>query len=402
MQNLIRRLSLVLLAVAIVLPARAEEAAAEGPTPISFDSPSYHRRPYMVSVLLREEYDTNIFTTELDPQESFKTIIEPTLALNIYNARSFLGARYRNSSTYYHSRQGDPWDIAHYLDFALNHEFNTRLSIDVTDNFRHAQEPEVTQESAFIRREGSYDQNSFHAGASYYITRRLFWNVGFGHDWWEYEDPFFSFVLDRTSVTGSTGLNYVVSPVTTASLNYQYIVTDYRKIARDSDSHIIYAGLQQTFIPEWSVNIQGGVQHRKTEGADADVAPFASIESNWNFLPTSVFSVGYNTSLQDTDQVSFNFSQTQHIYANINARLTYDLTLNVGGDYILNDYPANQGVPGSTDAQETTLVYHIGLSYRFTPQWSGELAYSYTTVDSDFFGSSYNRHLMSIGTRFTY
>ena len=230
MNRLIRQLSLLFLAVAVAIPLIAEEEVSTGTeaTPVSFDSPSYKRRPYVVSVYLRQEYDSNIFTSEFNKQGSWKTIAEPEIALNLADARSFLGLRYRNGTTYYWDRSGDPFDVAHYLDLALNHEFNTRLSIDVTDNFRYAQEPELSTDAAFIRREGTYKQNSFHTGASYYLTRRLFWNVGLGHDWWEYNDPFFAVVLDRTSTTGSTGVNFVVSPVTLASFNYQFIDTEFR------------------------------------------------------------------------------------------------------------------------------------------------------------------------------
>lgn len=407
----IRRLSCLFCAVLLALPLRAEEEASSTlsspstgeATPVSFDSPGYKRRPYVVSIYLREEYDTNIFTSQFDRRESLKTIAEPEIAINIPDARSFLGARYRNSTTYYDNRPGDAFDIAHYFDFVLNHEFSPRLSIDITENFRYAQEPELTSETAFFRREGTYKQNSFHAGASYYLTRRFFWNVGFGHDWWEYDDPFFATFLDRTSYTGSTGINFVVSPVTLTSLNYQYVDTIYSESPRDSVSHILYAGLLQTMTPQWTINLQGGAQRRKTEGAKADLAPFASAETSWTFLPTSTLTVGYNTSLQDTDSASFNYSQTQHFYGTVDTRLSYDLTLSAGGDYILNDYPGSQNVSGTTsDAQETTLVYRVSLSYMFTPQWTGQVGYTYTTVDSDFLGSSYDRSLASVGMRFTY
>jgi hypothetical protein len=273
----------------------------------------------------------------------------------------------------------------------------------VTDNFRYSQEPELDTDTAFFRREGTYIQNSFHAGASYYLTRRLYWNVGFGNEYWHYKDPFFASFLDRSSYIGSTGINFAVSPVTTTSLNYQFVDTDFTDVQRDSISHIVYGGLIQTFTPEWTLKLQGGAQYRKAQHAKADIAPFASVETNWNFLPTSVLTVGYNTSLQDTDQQSFNYSQTQHVYATVKARLTYDLNMSAGADYILNDYPGSQGVSGVTqDATETTLVYRVSLTYMFTPQWMGELQYSYTTVDSDFFGSSYNRNLASAGMRYTY
>ena len=393
-------------------PLLAEEEAATGgeaassegaATPVSFDSPSYKRRPYVVSIFLREEYDSNIFTSQNDRQASFKTIAEPELTLSLTNSRSYLGVRYRNSTTYYDHRPGDPFDVAHYFDFALNHQFNTRCWINVTDNFRYSQEPELTSETAFFRREGTYKQNSFNADASYYLTRRLYWNVGFGHDWWEYSDPFSAFSLDRTSYTGTTGLNFVVSPLTTASINYQFIDTEFKESPRDSKSHIVYLGLLQNMTPQWTIAVQGGGQHRKTQDAKADLAPFATIETNWDFLPTSVLTVGYNTSLQDTDQASFNYSQTQHVYGKVKARLSYDLTLYAGGDYILNTYPGDQNVTGSTeDADEKTLVYRVSLSYAFTPQWLGEVSYSYTTVDSDLVGSSYNRSLTSVGMRFTY
>jgi len=410
--HLIRRTIIYLCAAVLALPSQAEEEATAtdvaapsggGATPVSFDAPGYKRRPFVVSLYMREEYDSNIFTSQFDKIASFKTVAEPEIALNISDSRSFIGARYRNSTTYYENRAGDPFDIAHYFDFTLNHEFNTRLSIDVTENFRYSQEPELSTDTAFFRREGTYIQNSFHTGASYYITRRLYWNVGFDHDYWNYKDQLFAFFLDRTSYTGSTGINFAVSPVTTTSLNYEFIDTDFKEAPRDSISHVLYAGLIQTMSPEWTVKLQGGAEYRKAQDAPAYIGPFASLETSWNFLPTSVLTVGYNTSLQDTNQSSFNYSQTQHAYGTVKARLTYDLTASAGADYILNTYPGSQGVSGTTsDANETTLVYRVSLSYMFTPQWMGELGYSYTTLDSDFVGSSYNRSLTSVGMRYTY
>ena len=392
--------------VAAPLGAEQSDSVAEQasePTPVSFDSPSYKRRPYQVTVGIRQEYDDNINTTEFDPQSSFKTIVEPEIALNIPDSRTFLGLRYRNSTVYYWDRAGEDFDFGHFFDLSFNHEFTQRFSVDLTENFRFSQEPEITENNSIFRRQGDFIQNSAEAGASYYLTRRLFLSVRAGHNFWDYDDPFLSVDLDRQVFTTGGGVNFLVSPLTLLSANYDYVLTEYETSPRDSDSHMAYLGVLHTFTPQWSARAQAGAEYRKAESFKGEYAPFAAVSTSYQFLPGSSVTAGYNTSLQDTDASIYNFSESHRGYISLTSQLSYDLKLETGADFVLSEYSSNQQLFGlPTDAEETTLVYRITLLYRITPQMFADLGYSFTTVESDFIGRSYDRNLVSAGIKYVY
>jgi len=118
--------------------AGLQPALASGPDLVS-------PKAWNVSASLRGFYDDNynVFTTK---KGSFGAEFSPTISLNVPMQQTDFGLRYTYGLYYYQDRDAsdiNPFDQTHQVDVWLDHAFNTRWKLNVTDTFAVAQEPEL-------------------------------------------------------------------------------------------------------------------------------------------------------------------------------------------------------------------------------------------------------------------
>jgi hypothetical protein len=179
---------------------------------------------------------------------------------------------------------------------------------------------------------------------------------------------------------------------------------------RDSRSYIGYVGFQHAFLPNLSMNAQGGVQYTENYNdplSSPALAPYAVISATYTYLPGSYAQVGFQQRRSATDIVgnpalaSGKITEDQEssvIYASINHRFTPRLTGNVTGNLQFSTFNV-----GEYDNQSQTM-YSMGLnlSYSFNPHVSVEIGYNFDDLTSDVPGEKYQRNRVYAGVTGTY
>lgn len=389
-----------------LIATRATWAAYE---PFPMPDPS---RRWAVNATVRGEYDDNIFTTATSPQDSFKAIIEPQVLLNIPLEQTFFGLRYNYGGTWYTDRPGDDYDQSHSADLLFSHTFTPRLTLDLRDNMRFGQEPELVEQSAgtpvVVRRRGDYLYNNLNGKLSYNLSRRWTAAVSGGWERWRYDDAAVATANDRDDYQATLSALYAIDPRTVVGGNYRFGVTDYVNPAplpaapdsRDATSHILYVSGVRRFNPQFSAQVSAGAELRLYEDGQDDLGPYVDGAVQYTYAPESLVRGGIRYVFTDTEQSTFRSAESAVLFAHIAHRITGKF--HAGGDVLLAFNTFTESLVGGPDADETVLQLAVRLTYKFTRWCNGEFHYTFDDVSSDLPNSDFDRNRVSLGVRLVY
>ena len=167
-------------------------------------------------------------------------------------------------------------------------------------------------------------------------------------------------------------------------LGLQFIIaTD-----RDSRSYIGYLGFQHAFLPNLSVNAEGGFQYTESYNdpqSSPSLAPYAVLSAVYTYAPGSYAQIGFTESQNATDVVAPDtqgritlYQQSSTVYASINHKLTPKLLGTVIGRWQHSVF--NEGLYNNLASDYYSLG--VNLSYSFTPHFSGDAGYNFDDVQS--------------------
>ena len=115
-------------------------------------------KPWSISATLRGFYDDNYNTAPSGPNklDSFGFEVTPKVGLNLPLEQTYIGLRYIYDLKYFEDRPKNNYDQTHEFEAVLSHTFSERYSVDLSDSFVLAQEPELLSSSpALVRRASS-------------------------------------------------------------------------------------------------------------------------------------------------------------------------------------------------------------------------------------------------------
>jgi len=400
-------------------------------------------KPWSVSLTLRGFYDSNYVTAPDDAKrDSFGIEIDPSAAVSIATDQTTLGARYTLGARWYQDRNdlsstvsNDPWEYSHEFEAFLNHQFSERYTLDLRDDLVISQEPQLWLDPATTyRTEGNDLRNRAQANFTAALTPTIGVVLGYQNTLVNYEDsggnalnPSLSGLLDRMEQLGLINLRWQARPDSFLVLGYNYGVVDYtgdEPIAdinglapggivnsdyRNNDSHYGYLGLDHNVSKELQLSLRGGVQavdYNNDPTADTDLSPYGQISLAYKYRPDSTVTVGWTYSHSATDIVSPDTSTGQItedqdssvLFASINHQITALLS-----GYVRGFWQASQFNGGLYDGDSDNFYsVGLGLQYRFSRHLSGDIGYSYDTLNSDLPNRDYDRNRVWLGVTAVY
>lgn len=399
---------------------------------------------WSVTATLRGFYDDNVNTVNSDQTESFGVEIAPGIGLNWSNDATTISAGYRFSAKYYEDmvpNETDHWDKNHNFRLALDHAFNERYRLGMSDSFVIGQEPDTLRApeqagAAPQRLSGDNIRNYASIFFNAELTPLFNAEVGYNNGYFDYDQEFNDAIqdttpgapvihsssgsLDRVEHTGYVEGQLELRPTTIGLLGYQFGVVDYtgdetisgiygpggiivdERVSddRNSRSHYGYLGVSHTFRPDFSGSLRGGVQYIDfyNQDGDGEVSPYIQAVLNYIYGPENSVQVGFTQRRSAIYVSSADDADTSLVYGSIRHKLASKLYGSVTGT-VQNSIYNGGDLDGDSD-----LFFQAGVSleYRFNAYLSGELGYNYDDLSSDIPGNDYDRNRVYIGVTARY
>jgi hypothetical protein len=361
-------------------------------------------KPFTVSVLLRGEYDDNIYARYGDKVASWKSGIQPSFVLNLPYERTLISARYTFNLWYYADRPGQDTGMSHEFLGRVAHTFSQRCDVDIRDRFAYTYEPDlaVSGGGGTPNVNGDYWVN--HATA----TLRFQWTPRFGQVL-EYGNTVLQYLDDRVGDTQNYVGNDVklenrfqVHPRTVLVLAGIFGHTDYDEFERGSTAWTVAGGVDQKLLEKWIVSARAGATWMSPEDGDNATSPYWQINTDYKYLPGSAISLSYTHYLSLTDIASYSRTVSDAVALGITHAFTPKFVGRVRGGYTYNEYQSRflvNGLDFNEEFDEYALFLDASLSYAFSRFLSLEMGYTFTDLSSDLPDRSYERNRYYLGLR---
>lgn len=393
---------------------------------------------WSVSATLRGFYDDN-YATSNTKKGSFGIELTPSVALNESLQQTDIGIRYTYGLYWYNERQilgQDALDQTHQLDLWLDHSFNERWKVTVSDTFADGQEPELINAGVPFRVNGDNIANHFNVGLNTQWTREFSTYAHYENDFYNFQNSGTSDanfgnqgaslggLLNRDEQNAGLDFQWRFDPETMVFVGYSFDWVDYlgqEPIAispqygfldsdtRNTFSHQIYAGLQHQITANLSGTVKAGAQYNDSYNDPApgstSWSPYAVASLNYTYLPGDYLQVGFSQGDNSTyvAQVSSSngsltqYQETSTAFANINHHFTEKL---IGSAIVQYSYSEFHG--GQSYSPDVMYSAGLNLTYIINQYLSTDIGYNYDKLRSDVPGAAFERNRYYIGITATY
>jgi hypothetical protein len=396
-------------------------------------TPGDPNRNWSASLSMQEGYDSNVYTSSHNPQNSFSSSIEPQLNVNFPLERSSFGLRYTYRATWYTSLVGTPVNQSNIGDAFFSYMFTPRLALNISDSVRSGVNPEevMSQDGSpvIVQQRGTYLYNVVHGSLSYSLSRRWIMTLNGSWDFWRYAEKVWSVPYNREDYSASLSAQYSIDTQTFLGGAYQFSTVQYQTKnfatanwsdntwpgvndpsipasanLRDGNLNTVYLFLNRRLNPQWAAQLNGGYQWTVFgSGAYAtrQSAPYLNFSTTYNYGPQSAVSGGLAYSINVAEVAQYRSTQTTSFYLKLDHQFTPRLTTSLYGTFNFGTYQNPlPGYPFSNQTSTSELV-SFSLTYSFR-RWLQLIAnYTFDNVASDVSGS-YTRNRINLGLRLYY
>jgi hypothetical protein len=428
-------------------------------------------KAWSVGATLRGFYDDN-YAIGTQSKGSVGFEVSPNIQVNIPLRQTDVGLRYIYGLYYYQDRQDigiNPIDQSHQFEVWLDHKFNTRWHLNVSDTLAMGQEPELLQTTASqpFRVKGDNLANHANVTLETQWTKNFNTSVHYGNTLVDYDNqgavavadgsifpvaaglpvtapglndgnfyrvtPSLSGTLDRIEHSFGLNLNWVLTPVTTFTVGYNFGLVNYlgnepiavfnyfdasfaprsliyRSDARDSMSHTAFLGLKRQLTPNITGSISAGASYTDNYNDplnhDTSFSPYGDLNLSYTFVPGSYVQLGVSHNINSTDVVQpslttgkiTQYQESTVVYADLNHKFTPKLAGTLIGRFQNSQY--NGGY--SDGSNDQSYGVGINLHYQINQHFSTEVGYNFDDLISGLGGRSYERNRVYLGLTASY
>lgn len=399
-----------------------------------------------VSASLRGFYDDNYSVTPAQ-KGSFGVKFSPSVSANVAFGQTDIGIRYTFGMYYYLQRDQDginPFDLTHTGDLWVDHAFNERWKLNLTDSAAVGQDPQLVQGGAVVRVNGNNLGNRFSAKLNTDWTRDFSTSLHYGNNIYVYSDnsvtnttganPSNAALLNRIQQNAGLDLQWHFTPDTIGFVGYNYSWVRYdgsgliaptfilinppnppRTVlyysnARDYDAHYGYVGLTEQLTPNLSCSLRGGASlvdsFNDPVSPNTSVAPYADVSVTYTYRPGSYLQGGYTQNINSTDVAAPNavthhlteYQETSTFYMDINHQFNSKLSGTLLGQYSYSTY--KYGAYGGNGDDDFSAS--VSLNYQVNRHLSAEAGYNFDDLLSTINNRGYTRNRVYLGLSANY
>lgn len=354
-------------------------------------------KPLTFGVGLSFGYDSNLNTTEFDEVESTYLAGSLSADYRFVTERTILSLGIDGGANYYFD-QVEAYDDILYsgrIGGSITHAVSDRLSIDNIFYLSYDFDPNFSTGASSNRRSDEYTYGHNNLSINYLWTDRLSTATSFNISGTFYEEDSVSNSEDRMEYGAAQLVRYALTEQTGLRLDYRYRYTDYDS-GVTSTSNVLVGGIDHQFDENTMMVAVAGVEYYENDFEGGRTKPYA--ELGLNRALTDELGVRWSNRLgfENVGIGVYDSNYTYRTTLDFTYQFTEKLSSFAGLSYLNTEY---DGVVGNT---ENLIEGRFGLNYSLTPVILLGLTYSYTTLDSDVDGESYDRQRVNLGINATF
>lgn len=353
-------------------------ASESGLSPLSLLA----RKPFQITVSVREGFDDNVNTSHTNQQESFYTNIAAGIGYTFGGPRLKLTTNlnagytmYNNQAVDNNSRFNGLWDLS------AVYTISPKAILTATTNTGYFSQPNVTVPGTSASQQGDYFASSSTVGLTYQWSSRFSTTTSYNFNAIVYVETALNDDQGRIQQTLSQAFNYLWRPTTTLVTEYRISPTTYYVADLNTLDQYALVGWDQVFSPRLTWNTRLGVQmnfvNNGTDGNGTYFGPYGETGVAYKYGERSQmsFTARYGTEASGLTDVSQR--QSFRTGLGVTHALTPRLVASGGLFYGVNYYDQPNVVP---DFYENVLDGTLGLSYEFNRYLSTSIGYQFTGV----------------------
>ena len=349
-------------------------------------------------------HDSNIFGGATDETSSMVYRFAPSVNFNAsVSAQTFFSASYNPTFDRVVDRPLNEDLISHLMNVRLAHAFSKPTTLDISDTYTIAENPESLLAGIPLNTDQSFDSNQFNAIFDSGINERLGYTFKGRSSTFAFDLPTLASQLDRSETLVGVSINYALSETSKVLGEFRYLDVTYDLGGNLKDKHSYYflGGYDYNPTEKSAVTVRVGLEQRYRSGAPNDDYPYAEITGRYAYGEKSFVSAGYIYATEEISNVAlYTDIQVNRFFVNMQHAMTAQIT----GSVFYNIEPATlNGRAGvSPDRDETTHRGGLALTYQPRRNWLVAATVDIDSTKSDDNNRDLERQRIGIDARYTF
>jgi hypothetical protein len=399
----------------MALPANTPDSTT-GSTTGLFGNLGSNRKFYTISVSLREIYDSNVNTTNVNPQASWETEVSPSILVDFPTADSDFSARYTLNATYYsnysnygssNNNNNSAIQFTHELNAQYMHSFSDRFKLNLAEDFRYYTDPSLFESTGTNYNNGPYVSNTLNGTFTAQWTPLFSTTTTYANTIVRYDDAAVADGQNSVENTGSETAFFSISPKVNIGLGGTLDNITYDEVSRGYTSYTGYGVGQWTPLPSLSINAEGGGSYTEVDQGQGTLSPYAALAVNWTLGARSSLSFNYLHDVVASDNVDASGEIADRLSANFNYDITSSLSAHLQGVLTLANISSsfiysNATTTAISGYNENSYALDTGLTYHYNSYLNFDCGVTLSGVSSDIEYYDYTRDETYVGVRGTY
>lgn len=370
------------------------------------DASGFGKRPLHLTFDIRFGYDDNVNTSSTNRQESAFTNVQFGLNYRMASPRSTWNVGLGAGFVYYFdsSANGRSTDFNIVWNSAFSYKLTPRLTFNSSTYLTYQSQPDYSIPGLVDRRAGDYFYIQSSYGLTYQWSRRFATVTTFKPVFVKYIDEPFATQQDRSEYFFTQEFRFLLQPTVTLVGEYRFGYIDYQDISLDSRAHYVVAGIDTTLSPRFKLGFRLGAEFRdyvqNLRGSES--GPYAEANLSYDYARNSNLTFTLRYGIEQTDVVG----TTNRDSFRLGVNLRHQFTPRIGGYasfyYTRSNYSGSRVGFNAGSFNDNVYDFSVGVRYAVNRNWSVEVGYLHTTVESDFAARGYDRNRVFVGGRFSF
>lgn len=359
--------------------------------------------PWDTEISLRHGYDSNVYTTNVDPIGSFNTNGALGILYKFGSPRLQLELDVTGGATYYYTRPGDKIDYSFDLLGAATFQASPRLFFTLNVRVAYLSQPDFLIPGTDAQRTGDYWYNTYELGMTYIIQPRLSTSTRYTYSALTYVDP------DRNAANGlidqtiSQSFSFLLVPTTSLVSEFRVNPITYYEADLNTTGVFLIFGFDHRFNQRTTWTFRAGAEGRYDENPSGNgfyLGPYLSTVFSYQASERTSLNWNMHYGTEPSGLGDVTIRQTFRTGLGLSYGFTRRLTATCDVYYQHNFYDQ----PGViADFTEQIFAGSLGLRFEVTRNVSLETVYQYTQdVAPDAPSLEYTRNVIYAGINFLF